>query len=197
MQMSRENILREVLKNQPADRPLPVIEIPVTTSQQEWIETLKVRLDILHVTVHEVADYATIKTILKQEAIPQERTVTTIEALNDVSTFIDAVNEDAHSLQDVDLAIIPAHFGVAENGAMWVTDSLIQYRVLPFITQQLAIVVSKKDIVYNMHQAYDKIVGTNYEFGVFIAGPSKTADIEQSLVLGAHGPKAMTLFLLD
>ena len=112
-------------------------------------------------------------------------------------TYIDSVKEDAHSLENVDLAIIPAHFGVAENGAMWVTDSLVQYRVLPFITQQLAIVVNRKDIVYNLHQAYQKIAGTNYDFGVFIAGPSKTADIEQSLVLGAHGPKGMTLYLLD
>ena len=34
-------------------------------------------------------------------------------------------------------------------------------------------------------------------FGVFIAGPSKTADIEQSLVLGAHGPKTMTVFVIE
>ena len=194
--MSRENILREVLKNQPADTILPSIDISVITTHAEWVEALKIRLDILHVTVHEVADYAAIKTILQQEAIPQEKTVTTIAELGDVSIYIDSIKEDAHSLEDVDLAIIPAHFGVAENGAMWVSDSLIKYRVLPFITQQLAVVVNKKDIVYNMHQAYERIAETNYEFGVFIAGPSKTADIEQSLVLGAHGPKGMTIFLL-
>ena len=194
--MSREQILREVSKNQPAERALPVIDIPVTTTHAEWVEALKTRLDILHVDVREVTDYSAIKAILHQQAVPQERSVTTIEALGDVSTYIETVKEDAHSLEDVDWAIIPAHFGVAENGAMWVTESLIQYRVLPFITQQLAIVVNRKDIVYNMHQAYERIAGTNYDFGVFIAGPSKTADIEQSLVLGAHGPKGMTLFLL-
>ncbi len=193
---SRDNILKEVLKNQPADRALPVIDIPVTTTHEEWVEALKTRLEILHVAVREVADYAALKDLLQQEAISQDRTVTTIAELSDVSTLIEAVKEDAHSLEDVDLAIIPAHFGVAENGAMWVTESLIQYRVLPFITQQLAIVVNRKDIVYNMHQAYQRIAGTQYDFGVFIAGPSKTADIEQSLVLGAHGPKGMTLYLL-
>ena len=195
--MSRESILREVAKNQPADRPLPVIDIKVSTTHREWIELLKERLEILHTTVYEVADYAAIKTIVQQATVAQERTVTTIEVLSDVATYIDSVKEDAHGLEDVDWAIIPAHFGVAENGAMWVTDSLIQYRVLPFITQKLAVVVHKSTIVYNMHQAYEKIAGTEYEFGVFIAGPSKTADIEQSLVLGAHGPKAMTVFILD
>ena len=193
---SRENILREVLKNQPADRALPIIDIPVSTGLDEWIPILKAKLESLHVTIHEVADYEAIKAILKETAIPYERTVTTIDALADVSTFIDAVKEDAHSLENVDLAIIPAHFGVAENGAMWVTDSLVQYRVLPFITQQLVIVVRRDSIVYNMHQAYEKIASTSYDFGVFIAGPSKTADIEQSLVIGAHGPKGLTLFIL-
>jgi L-lactate dehydrogenase complex protein LldG len=47
-----------------------------------------------------------------------------------------------------------------------------------------------------MHEAYDAIGSSDYSYGTFIAGPSKTADIEQSLVLGAHGPKALVVFLL-
>jgi L-lactate dehydrogenase complex protein LldG len=30
-----------------------------------------------------------------------------------------------------------------------------------------------------------------------ITGPSRTADIEKTLVLGAHGPKELFVFLLD
>ena len=47
-----------------------------------------------------------------------------------------------------------------------------------------------------MQHAYERIGSSNPNFGTFIAGPSKTADIEQSLVLGAHGPKTLTVFLL-
>ena len=47
-----------------------------------------------------------------------------------------------------------------------------------------------------MHHAYDRIAQAEYPFGLFLAGPSKTADIEQSLVLGAHGSRSMTVFLL-
>jgi L-lactate dehydrogenase complex protein LldG len=52
-----------------------------------------------------------------------------------------------------------------------------------------------------MHAAYERIetmeTAVGYGFATFIAGPSKTADIEQSLVLGAHGPRSMTVFLMD
>ena len=103
---------------------------------------------------------------------------------------------DPHELETIEIAILKAEFGVAENGAVWVTDNESEIRVLPFITQHLAVVLQRSELVANMHQAYDRIGLESYPFGAFIAGPSKTADIEQSLVLGAHGPKSMTVFLV-
>ena len=70
-------------------------------------------------------------------------------------------------------------------------------RVLPFITQHLAIIINAENVVPTMHEAYDQISKTSYGFGTFIAGPSKTADIEQSLVIGAHGPRSMTAFVMN
>jgi L-lactate dehydrogenase complex protein LldG len=103
---------------------------------------------------------------------------------------------DGRQLEQVDLAIVPGLLGVAENGAVWVTEKELVVRVLPFITQHLAIVLSASSILPTMHDAYEHIGGPATGFGVFIAGPSKTADIEQSLVLGAHGAKSLTIFLL-
>jgi len=105
--------------------------------------------------------------------------------------------DDPHGLENVELAILEAHFGVAENGACWITEDRMIERALPFIAQNLALVIHKKDIVLHMHEAYQRIADAGYGFGTFIAGPSKTADIEQSLVLGAHGPRSMTVFLID
>lgn len=102
---------------------------------------------------------------------------------------------DGRQLQHVDLAIIPGQFGVAENGAIWVTEKEMVVRALPFITQHLAIVISAGSIVPTLHDAYARIGLPDAGFGVFIAGPSKTADIEQSLVLGAHGAKSLTVFI--
>jgi len=101
-----------------------------------------------------------------------------------------------HDLHDVEVAIVNAHFGVAENGAVWVTEKEMQHRVLPFVTQHLAVIIDADAIVPTMHHAYGLISTTTYGFGTFIAGPSKTADIEQSLVIGAHGPRSMTVFAI-
>jgi len=101
--------------------------------------------------------------------------------------------DDPHALETVDFAIVQGQFGVAENGAIWVTDQGVKHRVIFFICQHLAIVLPRDQIVDNMHQAYERLALAQPGFGVFISGPSKTADIEQSLVIGAHGPRSLTV----
>ncbi|HSJ68730.1 MAG TPA: LUD domain-containing protein, partial [Anditalea sp.] len=87
-------------------------------------------------------------------------------------------------------------FGVAENGAIWLDEEDLEFRILPFITEHLVIVLDKSKLVGNMHQAYARIGNTPSGFGLFTAGPSKTADIEQSLVIGAHGAKSLKVVLV-
>ncbi len=106
-----------------------------------------------------------------------------------------AVTDDPHTLASLDWVIAPGEFIVAENGAIWVDGATLPHRVMLFIPQYLAIVVSREQIVHHMHQAYERIGHPQPGFGVFVSGPSKTADIEQSLVLGAHGCRTLQVFL--
>jgi len=109
--------------------------------------------------------------------------------------------DDPHSLASLDWAIIPGEFAVAENGAIWVRPANMIQRTMIFLTQHLAILVSRSDMAMHMHEAYRRIrelkhCGANGpDFGVFVSGPSKTADIEQSLVIGAHGCRSLQVFL--
>ena len=69
------------------------------------------------------------------------------------------------------------------------------HRAAPFLTEHLVVILERERIVRNMHNAYEQISIDEEGFGIFIAGPSKTADIEQSLVIGAHGPKRHTVLI--
>jgi len=105
--------------------------------------------------------------------------------------------KDPHELEGLDVAIIAGEFGVAENGAVWVPGSALgPQRAIFVVTQHLVLVVPESEIVHTMHQAYDRIRFAGLGFGTFISGPSKTADIEQALVIGAHGARSCTLFLV-
>jgi L-lactate dehydrogenase complex protein LldG len=97
----------------------------------------------------------------------------------------------------LDTLIIEGSFGVAENAAIWIKEQDMGNRVLPFSCQQLVVVLSAQNMVHNMHEAYDLVSLKEDGYGVFIAGPSKTADIEQSLVIGAHGPVSFLVFLVN
>ena len=63
----------------------------------------------------------------------------------------------------------------------------------PFICQHL--VINVKKTVPHMHAAYEELGKVNSGFGLFLSGPSKTADIEQSLVIGAHGARSLTVVI--
>ncbi|QDT76589.1 Lactate utilization protein C [Gimesia maris] len=104
---------------------------------------------------------------------------------------------DPHDFEDIDFAILPGEFGVAENGAVWISNDGGPARTLYFLSQHVALLVPASEIVNNMHQAYQKLGFAENGFGTFMSGPSKTADIEQSLVIGAHGARSLIVYLVE
>jgi len=119
-----------------------------------------------------------------------------LSAVNNLGPRIESLGSP-HEFENVEVIVLSGLFGVAENGAVWVTDQQSPVLALPYICQHLVVTLRATDILSDMHRAYEKIGSDAYAFGCFIAGPSKTADIEQSLVLGAHGPKTMTVLLIS
>ncbi|SFD79811.1 L-lactate dehydrogenase complex protein LldG [Chitinophaga sp. CF118] len=191
---SRETILASIKGNQPEQHVLPDIEGFRNTSPGDPVAFCKV-VETLGGEVIEIARYSDIPSYVQANFTDQARVVAVDSAFYP-GGMTEWKEGDGRQLEQVDLAIVPGQLGVAENGAVWVTEKELVVRVLPFITQHLAIVLSAATIVPTMHDAYNHIGGPETGFGVFIAGPSKTADIEQSLVLGAHGAKSLTIFLM-
>ncbi|WP_343689026.1 LUD domain-containing protein [Chitinophaga sp.] len=189
--MSRESILSAVKQNQPDGQALPELA-PFHHDEAGDPAAFTKVVEFLGGQVIAIKSYADMLPLIKEHSL----VVTTHPEF-----YPDGMRQwqegDGRQLEKVDLAIIQGQLGVAENGAVWVTDDELQVRALPFIAQHLAIVLKSTAILPTMHDAYRKIGGPDAGFGVFIAGPSKTADIEQSLVLGAHGAKSLTVFLID
>jgi L-lactate dehydrogenase complex protein LldG len=102
---------------------------------------------------------------------------------------------DPHQLADVDFCVLPAELGVAENGACWIVHHGGANRAAAFLTQHLAVVVPASALVHNLHEAYDRIRIPSPGFSMWLSGPSKTADIEQALVIGAHGARSCTVLV--
>lgn len=103
---------------------------------------------------------------------------------------------DARELDQLSVAAVPGVFAVAENGAVWIDPSDLLHRSVLFIAEHLIVVVRESQLVHNMHQAYRRLGADLPGYGLFVSGPSKTADIEQSLVIGAQGPRSLHVVMV-
>jgi L-lactate dehydrogenase complex protein LldG len=103
---------------------------------------------------------------------------------------------EPHALADVDVGILRAQFGVAEGGAIWVTEQELIVTALGFLSQHLVVLLDPAAIVADMHEAYRRAQLQSTAYGCFMAGPSATADIEATLVHGAQGARSLDIFYL-
>jgi len=103
------------------------------------------------------------------------------------------VDADPHALADVEVAILVGRMPVAENGAIALDGREARPRALHVLCEELVVLVDPAEVVADMHEAVarmssDALAHHHY---TWVSGPSKTADIESVLVIGAHGPRAL------
>ena len=103
---------------------------------------------------------------------------------------------DPHALADVDVAVVRAQFGIAEGGAVWVTQEDLVVDALGFLAQHLVILLDPDQIVADLHEGYRRVRLDKTAYGCFMMGPSATADVEATLVHGAQGARTLNVFFM-
>ena len=184
-----------VSKNQPSPSPLPDLT-RFGGNQPDRVAQYCDVFTRIGGQVFRAENLAAVNALIRQNFDTTARIVTTLPNLGGPFEVL-STTAAPHTFNDVELAVIEAQLAVAENGAVWLTDQRMGQRIIPYICQHLAVVVAADTIVPTLHEAYEQIGEGQYGFGAFIGGPSKTADIEQALVMGAHGPITMTVFILE
>ena len=103
-----------------------------------------------------------------------------------------SVDEQRANLFAFDTSIVQASCGVANLGVIGVASSVKAPRLSSLITRTCIALLKKQDVVENFYEGVQtlKAQGENGKLPtnmIFIAGPSRTADIELQTVFGVHG----------
>jgi L-lactate dehydrogenase complex protein LldG len=193
---AREKILEAIFMNKPVLSALP--DMPEKNHEHTEAATVAFEntLRTIGGTVHRISSLEPIRQHLAEMKRGEEFIVNMISDIGEINSEIKR-DSRADFLEPVHTVYLKSGLGVAENGAVWLDETDMHNRLLPFICQHLIILLKKEDIVGTMFDAYRKVQIDRQGFGLFLAGPSKTADIEQSLVIGAHGARSVCIYLIN
>jgi L-lactate dehydrogenase complex protein LldG len=192
---SRDHILNRIRQQRPPDVPLPASPVTVPVEGSLLSEFCEV-LTRIGGQVRIAPDLASIQQELDAAFRQPMQVVNGIPWLQPYNGP-DYAQKKAGELENTDLLYLEGELGVAENGAVWLSEGAVVNRLLPFVCRELVLVLQERTLVADLHEAYKRIHTNKEGYGLFIAGPSKTADIEQSLVIGAHGPLALTVWIIN
>ena len=191
---SRADILNKIKANKPDELALPIIDSDVFDEGLDLVKEFTKKVEVVGGNVYSVSSIDEVNSKIKALFPNTKHNFSIFENADEINSFDIKDIEQPHDLEDLDVLVLTSDIAVAENGAIWIEDSLLPMRILPFITKHLVFIIKESAIVPYMHQAYSTI--KDFDFGVFISGPSKTADIEQSLVIGAHGALSLSVLLV-
>ena len=189
---TKDYILSNLRKNVRETYDMPDLSFDKTVFDDPVAQFIQTATTSAGAKVVEVKDGDDLNRLIK-EAYPDAKTIA-----SNVKGIVADRNPDEVSapqeLDGTDVTVVEGTVACAENACVWIPQTMKQ-RAEIFIPEYLVIIVDRKNIVSNMHEAYSRIEMPETGFGAFISGPSKTADIEQALVYGAQSFCGLTILL--
>lgn len=194
MNSTKEYILDAVRENRPAqEHGYPVLpDFPKSAEPllEEFKKNLLLGAGSWHV-VESVGEAMGLIESLHPEANVVCSAVPEIKGDKDLAQIT-----DPHELDDVDVGVLRASFGVSETGMVWLTEEDLGLNALGFLSQHLVILLDPRQLVRDMYEAYLRVELEKNNYGCFMLGPSATADIGAYMVRGAQGARSLAVFFM-
>jgi L-lactate dehydrogenase complex protein LldG len=194
MSNSRESILAAIRENRPPQAEYPQIDYKLQNFEDP-VARFRELAEAVGGTTFLVNGSENISELCN---IPADaKVISAIDCIEDKNLSREDL-KTAHDMKDIDYCCFNVELGVAENGALLSHCDEFSFRSVYFLAQHLIVTIKASAIRHNMHEAYKELSDMKRgQFTAFISGPSKTADIEQCLVIGAHGARSMQILIKE
>jgi len=190
---SRDDILARVRQNQPPPQPLPPVP-SFDTATGSALESFKAALVRMGGKLADAPADGNLDALIRK-LFPDAKVICSATPEVKGNRPIDTIRRP-QELDDVDVGVVRAIYGVAETGSVWLTEVEFKVNTLGFLAQHLVVLLDPTLIVGNLHHAYRERAQFDARYGVFMTGPSATADIEGVLIHGAQGIRTLTVILV-
>ena len=195
--LSRDAILDAVRSNQPASQPMPTIP-HFYTSQLPTNQPA----DLVSAFCESIARIAG---VVVTEVVPNLNSFLRA-TFPDAKVICSATPEYAGTIEPaslnhwseastVDVCIVRSPMGVAETGSILLSDIELQLNTIAFLAHDLVVLLDPKQIVGNIHDAYEHPHFKLRPYSVLMTGPSGSGDISGITVHPAQGVKPLTVIL--
>jgi L-lactate dehydrogenase complex protein LldG len=187
---TREAFLAKVREAQPPARPRP--DVPLFASPGGDLRArFTAALQAMGGTCVDVSTAGDVLALIRErfgEAASVASATTEVPGTREIT----AGTEPA-SLQDVEVGVVRARFGVAETGSVWFSEREYGVNALGYIVQHLVVLLDPAQLLDGLQDVYRRDDFRDARFAALVTGPSATADIEGVLIRGAQGVRSLTV----
>ncbi|OAJ62210.1 hypothetical protein A6V36_22045 [Paraburkholderia ginsengiterrae] len=190
---TREDFLAKVRRAQPPARPRP--DVPLFNAAGGDLRArFTTALQAMGGTCVEVSAASEVSALIR-ERFGAEASIASAAAEVPGTRALTTDMEPA-LLQDIDVGVVRARFGVAETGSVWLSEREYVVNALGYIVQHLIVLLDPAQLLDGLQDVYRRDDFRDARFAALVTGPSATADIEGVLIRGAQGVRSLTVVWL-